>query len=322
MEKRIAADYLRLSITDKCNLNCIYCTPLKKEQFLTHEEVLRYEEIVELVKVFIKAGITKLRITGGEPLIKKGIIELIAMLRDLKGLEEISMTTNGLGLDKCAASLKKAGLDRINISIDTLKKVRFKFITGSYNFEDVWKGIEASIKAGFSHVKLNVVPMANINDDEIVDFARLVFKYPLIVRFIEFFHTNQRSQKLRSLLIPSEKVREEIVKELGPLEPASQIKGHGPASYYTFKNALGSIGFISGITGDFCHRCNRIRVDCAGRISPCLFSGYIYDTRPLLKNSSCSEKLLEEINSVISLKSKYTKITVAERKIEMSSLGG
>ncbi|MCP4652723.1 MAG: GTP 3',8-cyclase MoaA [Candidatus Omnitrophica bacterium] len=321
MEKN-TIDYLRLSITDWCNLNCIYCTPLEKKQFLSHADVLRYEETVRLTKLFTQAGIRKVRITGGEPLIKKGIIQLITMLKQIPALQEISMTTNGVLLKQYADQLKQAGLSRINISLDTLKPDRFLKITGKNCFHQVWKGIEASLKAGLNPIKLNVIPMKGVNDDEIIDFAKLSLKYPLIIRFIEFFHTNQRSEKYLNLLIPSEKVKNIITEKCGTLHPVKKIKGYGPADYYTLDNAKGKLGFISGSTTSFCDSCNRLRVDCAGKVSPCLFSGPIFDIRPLLRSNTSDEAIVEEIKRNVTQKSFYTKHSTNCRAIEMSSLGG
>lgn len=315
-------DYLRISVTDWCNLNCVYCTPLEKSQFLGHQEVLRYEEIIELAKIFVKAGISKIKLTGGEPLIKKGIVNLIKMLKEVKGVNEVSMTTNGVLLSQYAAPLKKAGLDRINISLDTLKPERFLNITGKDYFRQVYDGIESALTVGFDSVKLNVVPMRSINNDEILDFVKLTFKRPLVVRFIEFFHTNQRSKKLMIVLIPSEEIKRMVTAKFGKLSPVSEINGSGPAKYYRLEGASGALGFISGSTDNFCCNCNRLRLDCAGRISPCLFSGFIYDTRKYLRSQGGKTKLLEEIKHIISSKILYTKNSVAERKIEMSSLGG
>jgi len=315
-------DYLRLSVTDRCNLNCIYCTPLEKAQFLTHTEVLRFEEIVKIVEIFVALGVRKVRVTGGEPLIKKGIIDLIAMLKNIKGLEEISMTTNGVLLLKHAVKLKAAGLDRINISLDTLKKDRFKKITGVDCLSEVLAGIAEAQRAGLSPLKLNVIPMKEVNDDEIIDFARLTIEHPLIIRFIEFFYTNQRSKNLIASLITGSETKKIINKHLGKLVPAPETKGNGPAIYYALPEAKGSIGFISGSTGNFCDDCNRIRVDCAGRISPCLFSGHLYDARKALRRGKYKGELFDNIKRIMEQKSNHTKYTINEPCIEMSSLGG
>ncbi len=322
MENKIGVNYLRLSLTDRCNLNCIYCTPLEKSGFLAHAQVLRYEEIKRLVAVFVRAGIRKVRLTGGEPLIKKDIIPLIRMLSSIEGLEELSMTSNGTLLNNYAGPLKDAGLDRINISLDTLKKSRFKTVTGKDCFDEVWQGIRAALKTGLNPVKLNVVLMRGINDDELEDFARLTFEYPLNVRFIEFLHTNLRAEKLFHALVSSAEVKKIIESRLGRLNPINDFPGNGPAEYFGLKGAQGALGFISATTGNFCGSCNRIRVDCAGRISPCLFSGPVLDSRLFLRSGVNDDKLLDEIQRVFALKPLYNKGKIFERKIEMSSIGG
>jgi len=211
MEKK-KIDYLRLSITDRCNLNCIYCDPRKKKRFLTHEEVLRYEEMCRLVKLCVELGIEKVRITGGEPLIKKDIIKLVAMLKRVNGLKELAMTTNGVYLRENARGLKEAGLDRINISLDTLREEKYAAITGGDYFKRVWEGIHESLEAGLAPVKLNMVVMKGVNDDEITAFAGLTLKYPLSVRFIEFFPATRRSRELTRCLLENAEVKERIIK--------------------------------------------------------------------------------------------------------------
>lgn len=322
MESNINVDYLRLSLTDRCNLNCIYCTPLEKDRFLSREEVLSYEEITRAVSVFVKAGIRKLRLTGGEPLIKRDITDLIKMLKAVGGLRELTMTTNGVYLDALADGLKQAGIDRINISLDTLKKEKFKSITGFDLFDQVWRGVERSLQAGLNPVKLNVIMMKGINDDEILDFARLTCEYPLCVRFIEFFPTNRRSGKFAGLLISSAEVKKEIARHYGISENISGVPGNGPAEYHKLKGSKGTIGFINSSTGDFCDRCNRIRIDCAGRICPCLFSGSIQDIRPLLRGARNDEALLNYIKEAFKMKSQYKKSTAKAQQLEMSSIGG
>lgn len=315
-------DYLRLSLTDRCNLNCIYCTPLEKNHFLSRQEVLSYEEMARVVSLFVKAGVRKLRLTGGEPLIKKNITGLVKMLKGIEGLKEIAMTTNGVGLKDLALPLKDAGLDRINISIDTLDKEKFQAITGFDCFESVWHGIEQSLFAGFAPVKLNVILMRGINDNEVSDFARLIFDYPLIVRFIEYFTTNSRSCRLSQTFIESREIKKRISVCFGKLGHVSGITGNGPAQYYKLQGAKGSIGFISGSSGNFCDNCNRIRLDCAGRICPCLFSRPTHDLRPLLRGGYSQEELLNYIKDVFKIKSGYRKDISMSHELEMSSIGG
>ncbi len=320
MENKI--DYLRFSLTDRCNLNCIYCTPLQKSQFLSHDEILSYEEITKVVALFVKAGIRKLRLTGGEPLTKRNITELITMLKGIKGLEDLSMTTNGVYLEGLAESLKESGLDRINISIDTLKKEKFKRITGFDYFDNVWHGIEKALKAGLTPVKLNVILMKGINDDEISDFARLTLDFPLVIRFIELFPTNKRSVKFAGSSIKNEEVKKRITGDFGIMERVTNVKGNGPAQYCKIKDSKGSIGFISSYSKNFCGKCNRIRIDCAGRVSPCLFSKPAYDLRHLLRNAQDDEALLEIIKDIFEIKPKFKKDTIHKPQLEMSSIGG
>jgi len=319
----IKTDYLRFSITDRCNLNCLYCTPVERDRILAREKILRDEEIATLIRAFVKAGIKKLRLTGGEPLGRKNIADLITMLKTIDGLDEITLTTNGVYLEGIADNLKKAGLDRINVSLDTLKKERFKSITGLNCFDKVWAGIERALGAGLSPLKLNVIIMKGINDDEIADFARLALERPLIVRFIEFFPTNKRFNGLTEYLVKNECVKKEIIKRFGAMKKVYRIKGSGPSEYFNIGDTKGIIGFISSVSRDFCRKCNRIRVDCAGRVSPCLFSGHTCDLKPFLRNKNGESGLLKAINDVITAKPMYTKEQSGSRRgIEMSSIGG
>ena len=316
-------DYLRFSLTDRCNLNCFYCTPLDRNQFLSRQEVLTYEEIIRAVSLFVKLGIKKLRLTGGEPLIKKDVAWLIGMLKAINGLDEISITTNGIYLKELACPLKDAGLDRLNVSIDTLKKDRYKVITGFDYFDDVWDGIEEAMKTGFDPVKLNVILVKGVNDDEVKDFVRLTYSYPLIVRFIEFFPTNRRALKLADSSVKNDTVKEIIQNNFGYMESISGVKGNGPAEYYKLADSKGCIGFISSYTEDFCSGCNRIRIDCAGRICPCLFSGHTHDIKPLLRNSAQDDKaIIEYMKEVFEIKSRYRKNANDCHLVEMSSIGG
>ncbi|MFH1692457.1 MAG: GTP 3',8-cyclase MoaA [Candidatus Omnitrophota bacterium] len=321
MERNMIPDYLRLSVTDHCNLNCVYCTPLEREKFLSHDEVLRYEEMARLVRVFVSAGIRKIRLTGGEPLLKKGIVDLVKMIRLIRELEDISMTTNGVLLEGLADELKESGLDRINISLNTLREDRYRVITGQDCLSAVLRGIRKAMGAGFSSVKINVVPLKGFNEDEIKDFVRFTMDYPLSVRFIELFHTNSRSTQLLSSFVSTESLIEQI-KGLGELMPVEDVPGNGPAVYYKLKGSKGTIGFISGSTKNFCGTCNRVRVDCSGRISLCLFAEAVHQVRFLLRSNVDDDELLMEIKNVLSKKQCYTKNTIVHREIEMSRLGG
>jgi len=321
VEKTTIVDYLRFSIIDRCNLNCIYCGRTKKSKFRSSDKVLSYEEIVRVVKLFSQAGIRKLRLTGGEPTIRKDFIWLIRMLRDLDCLDEISMTTNGINLRNTAKLLKESGLDRINVSLNSLVKEKYKYITGSDSFEDVWMGIESAIESGLSPVKINVVLLKGINDDEIQEFVKLTYKYPLIVRFIEFFSTNEGTDGLSGCLVETEEIKEKITESFGRLENVYAITGNGPAEYFKPEGSLGAVGFISNSTGYFCYNCSRIRIDCTGRIFPCLFSDSNFDILKLIRNHTDESEIIVCLKDIIRTKSEYTKYADT-RKFEMLTIGG
>ncbi|MGM0438595.1 MAG: GTP 3',8-cyclase MoaA [Bacillota bacterium] len=258
-------NYLRISVTDRCNLRCKYCMPEEGIEFKKHDDILRYEQIIKIVKIGKKLGIKKVRITGGEPLVRKDLPELIAGLNDLD-LEDISLTTNGVLLAEQAADLKEAGLDRVNISLDTLQKDKYKKITRRDRFEDVMSGIEAAYDFDFKPVKLNVVLMKGINDDELFDFAKLSINKPLHVRFIEYMPLGEEINGAE--YYEMKKAKEKITKEF-QLEN-TEIEGNGPANYYKISGSKGSIGFISPISEHFCSECNRFRLTADGKFRPCL----------------------------------------------------
>ncbi|HBE89398.1 MAG TPA: GTP 3',8-cyclase MoaA [Elusimicrobia bacterium] len=315
-------DYLRLSLTDRCNLNCVYCTPLEKRGFLRHEDLLRHEEIARAVAAFVKAGVRKVRLTGGEPLVRKNIAGLVKMLRDIPGLEELALTTNGLLLPELAAPLREAGLDRVNISLDSLKRDVFERITGSDAFDKVWRGVEAALEMWPRGVKLNVVLMRRMNDAEAADFARLTLDRPLAVRFIEFYPTNERAARLGDALVPTAETRRKIEDALGPLEAVAPSAADGPARVYKLRGAAGRIGFISGRSDYFCGACNRVRMDSTGKVYPCLFSGATHDLKALLRRGAPEEALASYIKKVFLVKSNHRKDSPGSGHIEMSSIGG
>lgn len=308
-------DYLRFSVIDKCNLNCLYCTPMKKNKFLAIDEILKNEEIVKIIKIFVKLGIKNLRLTGGEPLVKKDIVNLVAMIKSIDGLENLSITTNGVYLKNFIYQLKQAGLDRINISLDSLKKDRFKYITGFDYLNEIWTGIEKSLESGLYPIKLNVILMKGINDDEIIDFVHLSIKHHLIVRFIEFFPANDRVNN--NYLIKNEEVKKRIIEYFGSIQKNLKVQGKGPAEYYNV--STGIIGFISSVSRNFCNECNRIRIDYTGKLFLCLFSKSVCNLKLLLQNND--NDILDKINKLLMIKSqkKEEKFCCS---IEMSNIGG
>ncbi|MEC9488808.1 MAG: GTP 3',8-cyclase MoaA [Halanaerobium sp.] len=263
-------DYLRLSITDRCNLRCRYCMPVEGVEFKPHEEILRYEEYARIVRTGTELGITKVRITGGEPLVRSGVVDLVAMLNGIEGLEEISMTTNGILLAGYARTLKEAGLARVNISLDTLQRDKYKQITRRDKLPEVWEGIEAALAAGLRPVKINAVIIKGFNDDEILPLAELASTNPLHVRFIEYMPLGAEPEAQRDKYISGERIRK-LIEEAYQLE-TYQVKGNGPASQHRIVGGQGSIGFINPISHGFCQACNRLRLTADGRLRPCLAS--------------------------------------------------
>ncbi|MCK4259865.1 MAG: GTP 3',8-cyclase MoaA [Halanaerobiales bacterium] len=268
-------DYLRISITDRCNLRCQYCMPSEGVEYKFHDNILRYEEIIQIVKVGVELGIKKVRITGGEPLVRGGVVDFIRHLNEVKGLEDISLTTNGILLGKYAEDLKDAGLNRVNISLDTLDRDKFKMITRRDNFDQALEGIKTALKVGLTPVKVNTVMMKGVNDDEILDFVNLSHNNPIHVRFIEFMPLGQSKELSAARYISLEDIRNQIMKEI-ELIPA-MVKSSGPATTYKVPSGQGTIGFITPISHNFCSTCNRLRLTSDGRLRPCLDSNLEID---------------------------------------------
>lgn len=285
-------NYLRISITDRCNLRCRYCMPEEGISQLCHSEILSYEEILRLARLAVKRGITKVRITGGEPLVRKGVVHLIQQLSALPGLQDISMTTNGILLEQFASSLFQAGLRRVNISMDSLNPDKYKEITRGGDLSRVWEGVHAAMRNGITPIKINVVAISGWNDTEILDFARLTLQNPLQVRFIEFMPFGFSSEWEQERCISGEEIRGRL-EAFFPLQPVEKPwNGHeGPARIFKFPGSAGEIGLISPISDHFCSSCNRLRLTSDGKLRTCLFSDEETDLKPLLR-SGCSEEEL------------------------------
>ena len=286
-------DYLRISITDRCNLDCFYCTPLGGRSELSHAEILTYEEIVRAAKASVLAGISKIRITGGEPLQRKGMVRLCQMLSDIDGIESLAVTTNGIFLKELAEPLLEAGVRRINVSLDTLKPERFKKITGADLLYRVLAGIKVSEKVGLNPIKINTVVMRGINDDEIEDLAGLTLEKPYHVRFIELMPTQGHNmENYHSLFVPISEMIDRV-KMVGNLQLETQTESFGPAKLCSFPEAPGKIGFISPLSRHFCHACNRLRLTADGKIRNCLFSENETDIKKELRAGASTEKLAD-----------------------------
>jgi len=264
-------NYLRISITDRCNLRCLYCMPHDGLAKLRHEDILTYEEILRLATIAVNLGVNKIRLTGGEPLIRKGLFQLLPTLANLPGLKDISMTTNGIYLKENLDKIKSAGMKRINISLDTLHSEKYRKITGYDGFEKVCDGIRSAEKLGFNPIKINMVVMQGINDDEIVDFARLSLDHPYHIRFIEYMPSGFADQGTQLHHVPNSAVKEQIIR-LGKLVQVLNTEIDGPTDRFRLEGAPGEIGFISPLTHHFCQVCNRLRLTASGHLRPCLLS--------------------------------------------------
>lgn len=290
-------DYLRLSITDHCNLHCRYCVPFSGRAKLHHEEILSYEELLKITWAAVSAGITKLRITGGEPLTRKGVLEFCRQIGRIDGLMDLSLTTNGLRLTELAADLFQAGIHRINVSLDTLKPDRYRYITGSDALEKVLNGLQAAEAAGMSPIKINTVVLRGINDDEITALARMTLTRPYHVRFIELMPTGGWDAIAHQAhFMPTEQIRQRVA-QLGELSPEASAKTDGPARYFRLAGARGMIGFISPLSSHFCGTCNRLRLTADGHLRNCLFSETEMDIKSLMRRGATQDELVEIIIS-------------------------
>ncbi len=280
-------NYMRISITDRCDLRCVYCSD-RSAPSLTHQDVLRYEEIERIVTAAARLGVTKLRLTGGEPLVRADLARLVKLLVAIEGIDEVSMTTNGTRLADCADELKAAGLKRVNVSLDTLKADRFREITGGDNLDAVLRGIDAARKASLEPVKVNMVVLRGINDDEILDFAARTVSHGWHVRFIEHMPF---VQAIDSGTLPVAEIMERIEGALGKLEPHVPASGNGPATYFRLPSAPGTLGFIGAVTDCFCADCNRFRLTADGHLRPCLLDDDEIDLKGPLRRGASLEEL-------------------------------
>jgi len=287
---------------------------------MSHSEILSYEEIRTVVRAAAELGICKIRLTGGEPLVRAELPKLVRMLSQIEGIEELSLTTNGTFLKKYALEFKQAGLSRVNVSLDTLKPDKFRYITCLGELKAVLEGIEAAKEAGFAPVKINTVVMRGINDDEILDFARMTYEDGWHVRFIELMPFKGVAE-----FVPSIELRQHI-SLLGKLEPCASITGNGPATYYRLAGAKGTIGFISPLTEpSFCSRCNRMRLTPDGKLRPCLLGEDEIDLKTPLRNNASMEELKSQILKAVASKSEHHNLEGGNIRLvnrKMSQIGG
>lgn len=315
--------YLRVSITDRCNLRCRYCVPDDRIPKLTHHDILRYEEILRLVRIGVVMGITKVRITGGEPLVRKGVFDFLRQLVEIPGLEDVSLTTNGVGLADHMDRVVDAGIKRINVSLDTLDRKKFQYIAGRDAFDRVWKGIHLALERGLSPIKINVVALRGFNDNEFEAMARMTLDRPFHVRFIEFMPMGIAGMDVdRQMLTPEIQSR---IAPLGELTPVENGRNDGPARRFRLPGAQGEIGFISAISHHFCRTCNRLRLTASGKLRPCLMSDIQVDLKAALRRGCLDDDLMALFSEAIARKPSEHHLSIhgpAQVSAQMCAIGG
>ncbi|HBA86543.1 MAG TPA: GTP 3',8-cyclase MoaA [Geobacter sp.] len=315
-------NYLRLSVTDRCNLRCSYCMPEEGVEKLCHSDVLSYADLLRISAEAVAAGIEKIRVTGGEPLVRKGILQFLERLGALPGLKELVLTTNGLLLKEMAQGLRDAGVQRLNISLDSLQAEPFARITRGGELSRVLDGIDAAERAGFPAHKINVVVMRGVNDGEILDFVKLTLERPYAVRFIEYMPTSGDAD-WRDLCVPGAEIMERITAQY-QIEETVNTDRSGPSKNFRIIGAPGSLGIITAMTGHFCDSCNRLRVTASGFAKGCLFSGDGVDLRPILATGN-DALLRQEISRIVEAKPGRHQVTdegVETAPFAMSRVGG
>jgi GTP 3',8-cyclase len=285
-------EYLRISVTDKCNLRCVYCMPEEGLPWLGRSEILSYEEIRDVVGVMAAMGLRRVRLTGGEPLVRRDLHELVAMLRGIEGIEEISLSTNAVLLREHAARLRDAGVDRVNVSLDSLRPERVDAIArraGSY--QAIMDGLAAAEEVGFAPIKVNAVILRGRNDDELEDFARITLERPWHIRFIEVMPVGENLGVSMAEYVPAVEMLQRL-RSIGALRPVPGPAGNGPATYFRFDGAAGTVGVITPMSHNYCDRCNRMRLTANGRLRPCLFGDIETDLRTPLRAGQPIEPLV------------------------------
>jgi cyclic pyranopterin phosphate synthase len=304
--------------------------------FFEHKEILRFEEIERIAGLFTKCGINKIRLTGGEPLVRKDIVRLVDKLASIPAVDSLALTTNGVLLEPLAAGLKDAGLQRVNISVDTAQRDSYRHITGFDLLPKVTKGIYKAIEAGLRPVKINSVIIKGLNDsaEQILALAEMSVSLPLTVRFIEYCPTGNHTWlghpgrvlglegQATNDYLPNKDVRAIIERRYGPLSSVVEGHNHGPALNFKIKNSAGAIGFISGRSSTFCSSCSRLRLTSDGKLMPCLFSAHTYDLKKLIRSGASEETMLDLLKKIISEKGNYTKLNSLKNGFSMCKVGG
>ncbi|MGI6551502.1 MAG: GTP 3',8-cyclase MoaA [Syntrophomonadales bacterium] len=283
-------NYMRISITDRCNLRCRYCMPAEGISLKDHREILSFEEIETLVRVSTELGIRKIRLTGGEPLIRRNLPDLVHAISRIDAIDDVAITTNGVLLSSLVTPLKQAGLTRVNLSLDTLKNDRYQYITRRGDIEPVINGLERALAEGLHPVKVNTVVIRGFNDDEILDFCRLAYNLPLHIRFIEFMPVGEVKYWNQDRIFKNSEVFD-IINRHFPLKPGKISRGNGPAKYFEMEGGQGSVGFISPMSNHFCGECNRLRLTADGKLRACLYDGRERDLKEALRGNKQEEEI-------------------------------
>ncbi len=289
-------------MTDRCNIRCFYCMPMENVRFLPRRELLTFEEIERLVRVFVGLGVTKFRLTGGEPLVRSALPSLVARLAAIEGVADLALTTNGLLLADHANPLRMAGLQRLNISLDSLDPVMFERISRRSGLEKVLEGIVAARRAGFERIRLNAVAIRGETEEQVVPLARFALEHCLELRFIEFMPLDADRQWADDSVLSGEAIRQIVQREFGPLEPAPRPDASQPAIDYLYASGRGRLGFINPVTQPFCGQCNRLRMTAEGQLRNCLFSTNEWDARALLRSGASDDDLATLIRDCVAAK--------------------
>lgn len=312
-------EYLRVSVTDKCNLRCVYCMPEGGLPWLHRDDILSYEEIVTIVRAAASVGVRTIRLTGGEPLLRPNLERLIEAIVSILGIKDVALSTNGLLLEDQVAALAAAGLKRVNISLDTLRPDRFESIARRPGLDRVLRAIDAALAHGLTPVKINCVVMRGRNDDEVGDFADLARRLPVAVRFIEAMPVLAYAQAQREEYVPADELLERL-RGIGDLQPVDGPAGNGPARYYAFPGSAGTIGVITPLSHDYCNRCNRIRLTADGRLRLCLFGDHHIDLRTPVRQGASQEAIAEILERSMLIKPERHHLRLGEPASQMRAL--
>jgi cyclic pyranopterin phosphate synthase len=316
---------LRISVTDRCNIRCFYCMPAENVQFMNRRDLLTFEEIERFVRIAVPLGLRKIRLTGGEPLVRRDLHSLVALLARIPEIEDIGLTTNGLLLADQAQALFDAGLRRVNVSLDALDPVKFQQITRRTGFEQVLAGIREAQRVGFAPVKINAVAIRGVTEEELVPFAQLARETGVEIRFIEFMPLDAEGQWGRDRVLFGREIIELLSREVQPLVPVGQQDPHAPATEFEFADGRGRIGIITSVSQPFCGSCDRFRITADGKLRNCLFSLEETDVRALLRGGAPDREIATAIESSIAAKNAGHEINSAQfvqPERPMYSIGG